>query len=85
MINKSIIDGQDTEIKKIYSDFCIIQKDKYICPDNFNNLTVGWYFNEDRKNPNVEFKNDYDFYSLRNIKKGEELMVDYSTYSDDPA
>jgi SET domain-containing protein len=25
---------------------------------------------------------NYDFYSIRRIKKGEELTVDYETYSD---
>ena len=49
-------------------------------------LTVGWYINEPKENdsPNVCCNDDYDFISLRDIKKGEELTVDYSAYSEHP-
>ena len=69
---------------KLYDDFCIIKGNKYGCPINFNSLTVGWYLNESKENPNVRATNDYDFIAIRDIKKGEELTVDYSTFSDYP-
>jgi SET domain-containing protein len=47
-------------------------------------LTVGWYLNQSKENPNVLCTDDYDFIALRDIKKGEELAVDYSTYSEHP-
>ncbi len=80
-INKSDVENFDEEIKKLYVDFCVLKGDKYICPDSFNNLTVGWYLNHS-KNPNVRCDENYEFFALRDIKKGEELTVDYSTYSD---
>jgi SET domain-containing protein len=83
-VDKSIIDKQDIEIKRLYDDFCIIKGDKYLCPDNFNNLNVGWYLNESKYNPNVRCDENYDFYALRDIKKDDELTVDYSTFSDYP-
>jgi len=80
-VEKKKIQQLPDGIKKLYEDFCIIKGDLYGCPKNFNQLTPAWYLN-DSKNPNVACGNDYKFYALRDIKKGEELTVDYSTYSD---
>ena len=79
---------KDSEIRKLYQDFCVIKGDVYKCPPNFNQMTVGWYLNEPKEGekPNLgcDVKRDYIFYALRNIKKGEELTVDYSTFSERP-
>jgi len=83
-VDRSEIENSDVEIKKLYDDFCIIKGNKYCCPDNFNNLTVGWYLNESTDDPNVRCDEKFDFYALRDIKKGEELTVDYSTFSEYP-
>lgn len=73
-------------IKKLYQDFCvIIHKDgvkMYGCPDSFNNLTMSWYLNNSDK-PNVACDEDYNFYTVSDIKVGDELTVDYSTYSEE--
>jgi len=80
--DKSEIKGIDPEIQKLYDDFGIIKNNKYGCPKNFNSMTIGWYLNESKKNPNMRCNKNYDLYSIRDIKKGEELTVDYSTFSD---
>ena len=80
-VDKKRLKRLPREIRRLYEDFCIIRGSLYGCPKNFNQLTPAWYLN-DSKNPNVICKNDYKFYALRDIKKGEELTVDYSTYSD---
>ena len=49
------------------------------CPSNFNRLTMSWYLNES-KNPNVRCDKSYNFWTLRNVKAGEELTVDYLSY-----
>jgi hypothetical protein len=76
------------EIRRLYDDFCIIKDDgkTYGCPSSFNQLTVSWYLNEPRhpQKPNVECRDDYMFYALRDIAVGEELTVDYLTYSEKP-
>jgi hypothetical protein len=71
-------------VKGLYRDFCVLENGKYGCPSGFNNLTVSWYINEPLKGqePNVVSKGDYDFFAARDICIGEELTVDYSTYSD---
>jgi len=83
-IKKKKIGKVNPEIKRLYNDFCIIKKGKYGCPKNFNMLTVGWYLNESKDNPNVKCNKKYDFIALRDIKEGDELTVDYSTYSEHP-
>ena len=34
-------------------------------------LTVGWYINESKNNPNVRCTDNYDFVASRDIKKGK--------------
>jgi SET domain-containing protein len=83
-VDKSVIDEQDEEIKKLYDDFCIIKGNKYYCIDSFNNLNVCWYLNESKDDPNVGCDDNYEFYALRDIKKGEELTMDYSSFCEYP-
>lgn len=71
------------ERRKLYDDFSIIKGEMYGCPTSFNCLTPAWYINESKK-PNTRCDENYDFYSLRDIESGEELTVDYETFSDYP-
>jgi len=70
-------------IRTLYDDFCIIKDGRYGSPPSFNRLTIAWFLNESNT-PNTRCDENYDFHALRNIKTGEELTVDYSTFSDDP-
>jgi SET domain-containing protein len=76
------------EIRRLYNDFAIIKDDgkSYGCPKSFNLLTPAWFLNEPKtgRKPNVRCRKDYTFYALRDIRPGEELTVDYSTYSEEP-
>jgi SET domain-containing protein len=67
------------EIRKLYQDFCVSRDGMYGCPRSFNLLTPAWYLNHSKK-PNMAADDNYDFYSARRIRKGEELTVDYDTY-----
>jgi hypothetical protein len=73
-------------IRELYEDFPVIRNGRCGCPPTFNRLTVAWYLNEPRKGerPNVHCNDCYDFFALRGIDPGEELTVDYSTYSKSP-
>jgi len=53
------------------------------CPTNFNRMTVAWYLNHSER-PNTKCDDDLNFSALRNINRGEELTVNYSTYSERP-
>jgi hypothetical protein len=83
-VNKDDISNIDMELLRLYDDFSVNKNGKLGCPKNFNMLTVGWYINESKDNPNVCCNDNYDFIALRDIKKGEELTVNYSTYSEHP-
>jgi len=86
---KSDLPRSPRAIRKLYDDFAVIKTDdegkktRYGCPMNFNRLTPSWYLNCSRK-PNVRCDEDYNFFALRDIERGEELTVDYSTYSEEP-
>jgi SET domain-containing protein len=73
-------------IRRLYEDFCIIKDngETYGCPANFGLMTVAWFLNEPKpgQKPNVGSRTDYTFYALRDIAAGEELTVDYSTFSE---
>jgi hypothetical protein len=66
---------------QLYKDFAILENDTWVCPKSFNDMTIAWYINHS-KTPNVVMDGDYIFWSAKDIKAGEELTVDYATYSD---
>jgi len=67
--------------RKLYDDFTVLKDNRYGCPLSFNRLTPAWYLNHS-KTPNVRCDENFDFVAIRNIKAGEELTADYSTYSE---
>jgi hypothetical protein len=69
-------------IRRMYDDFAIVRDGWYGCPPSFNRLTPAWYMN-DSKTPITRCDENYDFYTLREIRVGEELTVDYASFSDD--
>jgi hypothetical protein len=81
-IKKASIPSIDA-VKKIYDDFAIIDGDFYGCPTSFNRLTPAWFLNESKR-PNVRCDENYSFFAIRDIAAGEEITVDYSTFSDYP-
>ena len=83
--SKKEVEKLDPEIQRLYEDFCILEGDKYGAPDNFNNLSIGWFLNHNPRNPNIRCNRDCEYVSLRPIKKGEELSVDYQTFADNHA
>lgn len=72
-------------IQDLYNDFCVIKTEEnhklYGCPDSFNNMPISWYLN-DSNNPNMACNENYDFYTIRDVKAGEELTAKYGTYSE---
>ena len=73
----------DKEVKRMVKDFYVIMKNKLYLPNfSLNEINISFFLNRS-KNPNVTDKDGEDFFASRNIKKGEELTVNYSNYSDD--
>lgn len=69
------------EILDLYKDFLVMEDGHYYAPKTFNIITPSWYFNHS-DTPNVGTDEGEDFYALRDIKKGEELFANYSTYDE---
>jgi hypothetical protein len=74
---------KDGPVRKMYDDFAIIDGEFYGCPTSFNRLTPAWFLNESKR-PNARCDDKYTFFARRNIAAGEEITVDYSTFSDSP-
>ena len=69
-------------------DFFVIEKDGtvYIPETGLNGLDVSYFLNNSKK-PNLRIVGDgkedaLNFLTNRQIKKGEELTVEYSTYDE---
>jgi hypothetical protein len=69
------------EIRRLYEDFAVLKDGQWGCPTSFNRLTPAWYLNES-KAPNVFCDEHLNFVAKQDIALGEELTVDYSTYSE---
>ncbi|MEA3063957.1 MAG: hypothetical protein QOJ27_385 [Sphingomonadales bacterium] len=72
--------------RALYRDFGIGRGAAIGCPANFNNLTPGWYLNEPPPGGTANVRTDehFAFTACRDIAEGEELTVDYSSFSDSP-
>jgi SET domain-containing protein len=77
------IEGAPRALQKLYRDFSIVRGNKYGSPRHFDALTTSWYLNHSTR-PNVAIDRSYRFRAIRDISVGEELTVDYRTYSDQP-
>jgi hypothetical protein len=69
------------ELRSLYTDFGVLRNGRFATPVNFNSIGPGWYLNNSAS-PNVAPNENLDFIAIRDIKTGEELSADYSTYSD---
>jgi SET domain-containing protein len=81
IVERSVAEAQDKEIRELYEDFCALEGDKYYCPDSFNNLDVSYFLNESKES-NVTTPDGHCFFAARHITKEEELTVDYSAFSE---
>jgi len=93
-VKDSEIQGLLGGLRKMYEDFGILRTKEGIkewgVPSSFNAMTPIWYLRHSSENPNMRCtgpsdnpEEDYQFLTLRDIQPGEELTVDYSTFSED--
>jgi hypothetical protein len=86
-VRKKDLSNQPRQIRRLYEDFAVSREGRFGCPQNFNRLTVAWYLNEPAPGQAANVRcveETLDLFALRDIREGEELTVDYSTYSDLP-
>ena len=72
----------DPEVNRMVSDFFAQEDETILIPDHgLNSIDVSFFMNHS-SHPNVKVGEDQNFYTTREIEKGEELTTDYSTFSD---
>ena len=82
LVPRAVVEAiDDPELRQMYLDFCPLVGEHYLAPANFNRLTTAWYMNHSDE-PNVVPDRDVNFVAARTIRTGEELTVDYRTFSD---
>ena len=62
--------------KSFIEKYSIQYKDGFSSPKNFHRMSIGWYLNHSDE-PNAYCNEDYEFFALRDIKRNEEITVDY--------
>ncbi len=65
------------DVPKDFESYCIDRGEKLVCPKDFGCMEIGWYLNHSRS-PNA-FHCSYNYYALRDIKAGEEIVIDYNS------
>ncbi len=73
--NERFFDIKD--IPEPFQSYCVNFGKKLMCPADFGRMPIGWYLNHS-KTPNALNK-DYDYYASRDIKEGEEILIDYNS------
>jgi hypothetical protein len=65
--------------RKLYKDFSVARNGFLGCPTSFNRLTVAWYLKQatPKIRANVRPDRYYEFYALRDIAPGEELIAKF--------
>ncbi len=77
------VDSQLKGIREMIIDFSPLQEGKYLVPQcGLQAIDISFYLNHS-DTPNMRADAEkLDFYTIREIKEGEELVVDYELYND---
>jgi SET domain-containing protein len=80
--NRSI-ERKVADVPAEFQTFCMHREDTMICPRDFSTMAIGWYLNHSL-HPNAIHRN-FDWYAARDIKQGEEILIDYNTLEEPEA
>jgi len=80
-VDREIIKHLRSALQRLYDDFAVAKGNRLGCPRSFNLLTPAWYLNHSKR-PNVGCDSNYDFYALKDIKRNQELTVNYDEFSE---
>ena len=82
-LDERALTGIDMEVVCYFKDFLVLRNGKWLVPDfGLNGMDISWYMNHS-ENPNVVMFGDMlEFVTLREIKKGEELTINYRSCSE---
>lgn len=80
-IRKSKLKNVSGEMRRLYTDYCVLKEKQYGCPDSFNRINISWYLNHSSQ-PNASVNSSFHAFATRNIKKGDEITLDYRSFMD---
>ena len=82
-VDRAAVEAAGPAERRLYDDFGIRDGDRVGCPSSFNLLTPGWHLNRPRRGEaaNVAATPDFRMLACRDIAEGEELTVDYASFS----
>ena len=68
----------DPGFREVGETYCVRDADGYWCPLDFHRMSIGYYMNHSGT-PNVATSKDlnYEYFALRHIAAGEEILCDY--------
>lgn len=69
---------QDPDVRAMREIYCVLDGTGYHCPLDFHRMSIGWYMNHSDL-PNVRYVDqvDYEYFAVRDIAAGEEILCDY--------
>src|SRR5262245_30735018 len=70
-------DRNVTAVAEVFRSYCMSRGTVMTCPNDFGHMAIGWYLNHS-KTPNA-YHIQYDYYSNRDIKAGDEITIDYNS------
>jgi hypothetical protein len=72
----------DPEMRAFRDVYCVRVDGGYNCPLAFNRMSIGWYMNHsDDPNVHSSAELNFEYYALRDIAAGEEILCDYRQLS----
>lgn len=80
------LSGVDVSVVEYLNDFVFFENGAYHVPDfGLNGIDIAWFMNHS-DDPNVMFagRDFEETLTMRNIATGEELLIDYRIYSNNP-
>jgi SET domain len=76
------VEIQKNKVPEAFWGHCLDRGDTLVCPSDFGAIPIGWYVNHSSEanaapgpNPNTHRK--YRWYTIRDIKEGEEILFNY--------
>jgi hypothetical protein len=64
------------EPAEVTENFAVRYDDGAYLPRDLNRMSVGWFLNDSR-DPNLDHDPDYVYFARRDVRAGEELLIDY--------
>lgn len=73
---------KSANVPEAFKKYCIYLNDEEcICPERFDRMEIGWYINHSHQ-PNILKDADKHLVALRDIKQGEEIVIDYNSLNE---